>query len=166
MVEYLNKINNCNKKLKDSGFINFPDSVIAAFYLKGLPRERYETFIRSIKLKDGVLSTQNIKAKLLLEEKRDKNLHASENTVNHLALKIDRQTYQKKYRHKSGKEGNEMKDNQDDKSTGAKSRIYWCYACGGKNHIAKHCPKLKEEVSSKHKSSENVKRTASIVTRE
>jgi len=85
--------------------------------------------------------------------------------VSHVALKIDRQTYQKKFRHKSSKEGNEMKDNQDDKSTGTKRRIYWCYACGGKNHIAKHCPKLKEE-ESKHKSSEKVKRTASIVTME
>jgi len=80
MVEYLNKINNCNKKLKDSGFINLPDSVIAAFYLKGLQRERYETFIRSIELKDGELSTQNIKAELLLDEKRDKNLHARESS--------------------------------------------------------------------------------------
>lgn len=65
MTDYLNKINNCNKKLKDSGFINLPDAVIAAFYLRGLPRDRYETFIRSIELKDGDLSTQNIKAKLL-----------------------------------------------------------------------------------------------------
>jgi len=72
----VNKINNCNEKLKDSGFINLPDSVIAALYLKGLPRERYEPFIRSIELKDGELSTQNIKAKLMLEEKRDKNRHA------------------------------------------------------------------------------------------
>lgn len=71
--------------------LQFSDSATAVFMLMGLPRPKYEGLIKSIEYnEEQQLSTKVVKAKLILEERRE-NLdkhHEEEEEAKALALRI------------------------------------------------------------------------------
>ncbi|KAK9659910.1 hypothetical protein QE152_g41483 [Popillia japonica] len=67
MQEYLGKIQDINRKINKVG-IEFPDNLLACFFLMGLPMDKYEGLLRNLEREDEKLNTKTVKAKLLLEE--------------------------------------------------------------------------------------------------
>ncbi|KAE8741808.1 hypothetical protein FOCC_FOCC012670 [Frankliniella occidentalis] len=153
MQEYISEINSKHKKLKGSGVLELSDTVIAALYLAGLQDQK--------NLRE--LTSEKIRSKLVLEEMREKSKKGREQSESAIALKVQKNFTYKKSFHKnfsnpgndkpggSGKpedkvndgekRSNEERRNDEDRRNDKSNRIYFCYACGGRNHKAANCPK-------------------------
>lgn len=68
MKDYLGRIMNLHRKLSTAGYA-FTDREVALVMLMGLP-EAYELLILNLEQDEGTLTTKKVKAKLLVEEKR------------------------------------------------------------------------------------------------
>jgi hypothetical protein len=54
-----------------SADVEFEDKLVAGFLLKGLGRNKYEGLVSSLERDEQSLNASAVKAKLLLEEKRE-----------------------------------------------------------------------------------------------
>ncbi|KAI7815493.1 Retrovirus-related Pol polyprotein, partial [Rhyzopertha dominica] len=138
MREYMGRIQMSCEKLAKGG-LQFSDSAIAAFMLLGLPRPHYEGLIRSIDYnEEQQLSTKVVKAKLILEERRE-NLdkhHAEEAEAKALALRI-----RKNFR--SHRNESSVINRKEDEEEASKRNVV-CFACNKDGHIAKYCPRFND----------------------
>jgi hypothetical protein len=133
MTEYMAKIQGLNRKLA-KGNIHFSDKHIAMFFLLGLPLEKCNGLVRSLKDEEN-LTSWKVKAKLLLEEKR---MVRHEEEVK--ALAINRRKHHLKHQQKEI--GNRFEYEKADIKTQKKpTEDIRCYNCSGRNHIAKYCKK-------------------------
>jgi len=158
MENYIAIMNQLNKRVKAGKLIDLPDAVQAALYLRGLPKE-YEILVRTIEPQEEELTTTYIKSKLILEDRRKT---CKENMGSkHTALKTF--SISSNTRQRTGGDATKA-----EKGT----NIYFCYACGGKGHIAKYCKKLQNEKGKSKKPNEANQQklsqagSASIVIRE
>lgn len=71
IYDYLAKIQDINRKVAKAA-IEFPDNLLACFYLMGLPLNKYEGLVRNLEQEEVKLDIDTVKAKLLLKEKRIK----------------------------------------------------------------------------------------------
>jgi hypothetical protein len=70
MRDYIEHVLKILDKLRHAD-VEFEDKVVAGFLLKGLGRNKYEGLVRSLERDEQSLNTSAVRAKLLLEEKRD-----------------------------------------------------------------------------------------------
>lgn len=136
MHDYLSKIQDINRKVAKAG-IEFPDNLLACFYLMGLPLNKYEGLVRNLEQEEVKLSTSTVKAKLLLEEKRIKR---EEPESEEKVLITRKKNYHGRKNYNTN--ATQVEGQQQDQKH---VRVVYCFCCGGKGHIARNCKKAKHK---------------------
>ena len=127
-----------------AGGMKYTDKQQAWFLVTGLPPEKYDDFIRNME-RENALTTQNIFAKVTLEDKRV-NREASRG-YDVMAFAMKKQVGRPSW--KQTRQENEKGDYQNYHQGGAKLRTpQWernviCFACNEQGHISRNCPKFK-----------------------
>ncbi|KAJ8878274.1 hypothetical protein PR048_018851 [Dryococelus australis] len=116
--KYMSKIQDLNRNICKSRIV-FTDQVLSLIFLKGLPMEKYERFVRSLERAKETLGTKLVKVKLLIEERR-----VNRDAEWRKCLKPQCLEEIISYGHK---------------------RFWICYACGKKGNIAKNCAQHRDE---------------------
>ena len=129
MREYVAKVKDLCRKVRKAG-VTFNDHTLAIFLLRGLPRDRYEIFVRSITTNNAVLTMEEVVSKMETEEKR-LNREDRCDDIHPKALKGLRREPPK---------GTFWPKKRD--SSRAESQI--CFTCKQPGHISKCCPRVLE----------------------
>lgn len=140
MKEYLSRLMDLHRKLSNAGY-GFSDKEVALVTLMGLP-ESYEPLILKFEQDEGTLTTKEVKARLLVEEKRKLRRNEEQMT--------DPDGEEKALLTKNKSALKPVKTRQDDRRnhpTGRRNRgshpvtkrRVRCFACGKFGHIAKYC---------------------------
>ncbi|UYV83970.1 hypothetical protein LAZ67_X000731 [Cordylochernes scorpioides] len=162
MKEYIARIMNIHRKL-DKGGHGFKDTELALIMLMGLPKT-YEPMILNLEQNKEKLSTKIVKAKLLLEEKRQlrHDTIEEETTSRAFVIKEEKQPtfHERRKYHPAEKTQEASTSHNYQKNTQAKA--VKCFCCGKMGYIAKKCrfnPAVKERfcfTENKGTSEENV----------
>lgn len=149
--DYVAKLMDLNRKVMKTG-IKFGQHTLALLLLRGIPKDKYEVFIRSLELKDK-LNLDNVIAMVLIEEKRqkrDEEAELKQDEAKALAA-FQRSGTKKKKQFKSKpvskEEITETKTKQQ--HTINEGRIYKCFTSSKFGHVAKNCPGVKEFLKTK-----------------
>ncbi|UYV74740.1 hypothetical protein LAZ67_12000761 [Cordylochernes scorpioides] len=147
MKDYIARIMNIHRKLEKGGH-GFKDTELALIMLMGLPKT-YEPMILNLEQNEEKLSTKIVKAKLLLEEKKQlrHDTTGEETTSKAFVIKEEKQPtfHERRKYHPAEKTQEASTSHNYQKNTQAKA--VKCFCCGKVGHIAKNCrfnPAVKE----------------------
>ncbi|UYV63799.1 hypothetical protein LAZ67_2005665 [Cordylochernes scorpioides] len=139
MKDYIARIMNIHRKLEKGGH-GFKDTELALIMLMGLPKT-YEPMILNLEQNEEKLSMKIVKAKLLLEEKRQlrHDTIEEETTSRAFVIKEEKQPtfHERRKYHPAEKTQEASTSHKYQKNTQAKAVKYFC--CGKMGHIAKNC---------------------------
>jgi hypothetical protein len=145
--------------------VEFEDKVVAGYLLKGLGRNKYEGLVRSLE-RDESLNTSAVRAKLLLEEKREmledereeaerkayEERKRNEELDQNKALAVNTPMYQQYYQRpvfqtsrsswRKGETSNKIR-----KGGVPKEGQVVCFKCERVGHIAKFCTETVDKIT-------------------
>lgn len=176
MQMYLGRIMDLHRKLEACSY-GFQDREVALIMLMGLPKN-YEHIILNLEHDINAITTQLVKARLALEEKRQVRNEEEElerqNTNDDFglgkALVIrNRSKDEEKGHFKSRKPKNDWKNHHkghdDEKATPSNTRFVRCFCCGTFGHIANECPE-KEALKANERTKKNTAKKVQLCKEE